>query len=283
MEKYTYRPIRFYVTVFVLTWGWWGLALLFRDSSVMFLLMATGLFMPAVTAIVTVLTSKNKMLKEDLKRKIVGFYRIKPMSIVKAVLLFLVCVAVSIGISIPFGGSPDQFSFTKDFSFSIAGTSALLTMVLASVIEEVGWRGYGEDAVGSYHTWFSESLIFGCIWACWHLPLFLIPGTYHYTLKEMGALYVINFLVSAIPVDFLQTWVYVKNNRSMLATAIFHLFLNIMQEKINISPETKCIETVVMLAAAAVVVIANKDIFFDKSHIGNLLEVQYRSDENEKK
>ena len=156
-------------------------------------------------------------------------------------------------------------------------------MVLASVIEEVGWRGYGEDAVGSYHTWFRESIIFGCIWACWHLPLFLIPGTYHYTLKEMGALYVINFLVSAIPVDFLQTWVYVKNNRSMLATAVFHLFLNVMQEKINISPETKCIETVVMLVAAAIVGAANKELFFDKSHIGNLLEVQYRSDESEKK
>lgn len=283
MEKYTYRPVRFYVTVFALTWGWWLLALLFRDTSVMFLFMAIGLFMPAVTAIVTVLTSKNKMLKEDLKRKIVGFYRIKPLSIVKAVLVFLVCVVVSIGISVLFGGSPEQFSFTEDFSFSIAGTSALFTMVLASVIEEVGWRGYGEDAVGSYHTWFRESIIFGCIWACWHLPLFLIPGTYHYTLKEMGALYVINFLVSAIPVDFLQTWVYVKNNRSMLATAVFHLFLNVMQEKINISPETKCIETVVMLVAAAIVVAANKELFFDKSHIGNLLEAQYRSDEIEKK
>ena len=96
-------------------------------------------------------------------------------------------------------------------------------------------------------------------------------------------MYVINFLVSAIPVDFLQTWVYVKNNRSMLATAVFHLFLNVMQEKINISPETKCIETVVMLVAAAIVVAANKELFFDKSHIGNLLEVQYRSDESEKK
>ena len=283
MEKYTYRPVRFYITVFALTWGWWIAALVFKDTPVMFTFMAIGLFMPAVTAIVTVLTSGNRMLKEDLKRKIVGFYRIKPLSIVKEVLLFLACVAVSICISLPFGGSVEQFSFTKDFSFSIAGTSALLTMVLASVIEEVGWRGYGEDAVGSYHTWFAESIIFGCIWACWHLPLFLIPGTYHYTLKEMGAVYVINFLLSAIPVDFLQTWVYVKNNRSMLATAIFHLFLNIMQEKINISPETKCIETLVMFAAAAVVVIMNRKLFFSREHIGALLEVQYRNDENEKK
>ena len=282
MEKYTYKPIRFYLTVFGLTWGFWIAALLVKDTPAMFVFMVLGLFMPAVTAVVTVLTSKNKMLKEDLKRKIIGFYRIKPLSIIKAVLVFFVCVAVSIGISILFGGSPDQFRFTEDFSFSINGSSALLTMVLASVIEEVGWRGYGEDAVGSYHTWFHETLIFGCIWGAWHLPLFLIPGTYQYTLKELGFVYVLNFLLSTIPVDFLQTWVYVKNNRSMLATAVFHLFLNVMQEKINISPETKCIETLVMLAAAAVIVYKNKDMFFEREHIGNLLEMQYRNDEHEK-
>ena len=84
------------------------------------------------------------------------------------------------------------------------------------------------------------------IWSLWHVPLFWIPGTYQYGLKEMGIMYVINFLLSVIPLDFLQTWVYVKNNRSMLATIIFHLFINIMQEKINMTPETKCLQTIVI-------------------------------------
>ena len=278
MEHYVYKPIRFYIITFALTWGFWIAALLFRDTPMMFVLMAIGLFMPAVTALVTVLTSKNKMLIDDFKRKITRFYKINPLSILKAVAVFFIAVSVSIGISILFGGSPEQFSFTEDFSFSIGGTSALLTMVLASVIEEVGWRGYGEDAVGSYHCWFKETLIFGCIWACWHLPLFLISGTYHYTLTELGAVYVINFLVSAIPVDFLQTWVYVKNNRSMLATAVFHLFLNVMQEKIAISPETKCIETVVLAVAAAIIVYKNKEMFFGTKHVGRLLEEQEEAD-----
>ena len=282
MEKYVYKPVRFYITVFALTWGWWLLALLFKNTNLMFIFMVLGLFMPAVTAIVTVLTSKNKMLKEDLKRKIVGFYRIKPVYIVKAVLVFLVSVVLSILISTLFGGSMEQLRFTEDFSFSIGGTSALLTMVLASVIEEVGWRGYGEDAVGSYHSWFRETLIFGAIWGAWHLPLFLIPGTYHYNLSELGAVYIINFLLSTIPVNFLQTWVYVKNNRSMLATAIFHLFLNVMQEKIAITPETKCIETIVLLALSAIIVYRNRDMFFETDHIGRLLEIQEAND-NEKK
>ncbi|MCR5267938.1 MAG: CPBP family intramembrane metalloprotease [Lachnospiraceae bacterium] len=282
MEHYTYRPIRFYLTVFAFTWGFWIFALIFKDTPVMFVLMLLGLISPSVIAVVTILTSKNRMLKEDLKRKLVGCYRIKPLYILLAVALFGVTVAISIAISVLFGGSTEQFSFTQDFSFSIAGTSALLTIFLASVIEEVAWRGYGEDAVGQYHNWFKESLIFACIWGCWHLPLFWIPGTYHYGLKEMGALYVINFLLSCIPVDFIQTWLYVKNRRSMLATIIFHLFINIMQEKIAMTPETKIIETGVIAVVAAIIVITNKKMFFEKDHIGRLLEMQFMQDDGKK-
>ena len=278
MERYTYRPTRFYIIVFALTWGFWLLALLFKDSPLLFVFMLLGLIMPAATAVVTVLTSKNKMLIDDFKRKLAGFYRIKPVYILIAVAMFGVAVAASIGISVLFGGSPEQFSFVDDFSFSIGGTSALLTIFLASLIEELGWRGYGEDAVGQYHNWFTESLIFAAIWACWHLPLFIIPGTYHATLTELGPIYIINFLISTLPIDFIQTWLYVKNNRSMLATMFFHLFLNFFQEKIAITPQTKIIETGVLIVIAAILVAANKKLFFEKDHVGRLLEAQMEED-----
>ena len=278
MEHYTYRPLRFFLTVFAFTWGFWILALIFKNTPLMFVMMLLGLIAPAATAVITIMTSKNRMLKEDLKRKLVGCYRIRPLYILLSVVIFGVVVAISIWISTFFGGSFDQFSFTEDFSFSIGGTSALLTIVLASVIEELGWRGYGEDSIGQFHSWFSESLIFAAIWACWHLPLFLIPGTYHYTLTQLGPVYIINFLVSTIPIDFIQTWLYVRNRRSMLATIIFHLFLNFFQEKIAITPETKIIETGVFFVASAIIVILNRDMFFEKDHIGRLLEKQLEED-----
>ena len=61
----------------------------------------------------------------------------------------------------------------------------------------------------------------------------------------------------------------------MLATIIFHIFINIMQEKINMTPETKCIETIFVVIAAVVVVLTNKEMFFETKHVGNLLEEQY--------
>ena len=68
----------------------------------------------------------------------------------------------------------------------------------------------------------------------------------------------------------------------MLATIIFHLFLNIMQEKIAMTPETKIIETFFVFLASAVVVLTNKKMFFETDHVGRLLEKQ-EEDDNAKK
>ena len=275
MKPYQYRPIRFYVTCFLATWAFWIAAAIIsrlgNDNGISVMLMLFGLLAPAVTAVITVLTSGSTALKQDLKRKLVGFYRIKPLSIFMAVIGFMAIVALSILLSTLFGQSLKQFSFTEDFSFSIGGTSALLTILLAATIEEVGWRGYGEDSVASYFSWFTESIIFGFVWALWHLPLFWIDGTYHAGLRELGPIYVLNFLISVVPMGFLTTWVYVKNNRSMLACIIFHLFVNTMQEKIAMTPQTKCVETIVVTLAAVLAVATNREMFFEKEHIGNLL------------
>ena len=55
---------------------------------------------------------------------------------------------------------------------------------------------------------------------------------------------------------------------------VFHLFVNFMQEKIAMTPETKCVETIVVTAAAAVIVLANRDMFFGTQHVGRLLDAQ---------
>ena len=65
-----------------------------------------------------------------------AFALIKRITII-AVLIFAVIVTASIGTSVLFGGSINQCSFTEDFSFSIGGTSAFLTILLASCIEEL--------------------------------------------------------------------------------------------------------------------------------------------------
>ncbi len=234
--------------------------------------MVIGLIAPAVVSTVFVLVSGSDILKRDLKNKIIGFYRVKWRNVLLAALVFAGIVAVSILLSTAFGQSLDQFSFTEDFSFTGVGIgSALITITLASIIEEVGWKGYCEDSIGNDMNWFRESMIFGALWSLWHLPLIFIKGTYQAGLM-VNPLYVVNFFVSGIPLGFIITWVYLASDRSILACMVFHLFVNFMQGKIAMTQETKCVETIVVTIAAAVIVLANKEMFFGTRHVGRLLE-----------
>ena len=39
MEHYVYRPVRFYITVFALTWGFWIAALILQDTPMLYVFM----------------------------------------------------------------------------------------------------------------------------------------------------------------------------------------------------------------------------------------------------
>ena len=268
---YRYRPVLFFALAYLFTWIFWIPAIFIKGNTGTFLMML-GLIAPAVVSTLFVVFSGSDALKKDLRQKIAGFYKVKWMNVLLAILVFAGITACSILLSMAFGQPLSQFSFTEDFSFTGVGIgSALLTILVASVIEEVGWKGYCEDSIGNYMNWFWESLIFGALWSFWHLPLIFIEGTYQAGLM-VNPLYVVNFFVSGIPLGFIITWVYLASDRSILACMIFHLFVNFMQEKIAMTPETKCVETIVVTIATAVIVIRNRDMFFETRHVGRLLE-----------
>ena len=269
--SYRYRPVLFFFLAYLFTWIFW-IPAIFTSENLGAGLMLIGLIAPAVVSTVFILVSGSSALKQDLKNKIIGFYKVRWKNVFLAILVFAGVIAGSILLSLAFGQSLDQFSFTEDFSFTGVGIgSALLTVALASIIEEIGWKGYCEDSIGNYMNWFWESMIFGALWSLWHLPLIFIKGTYQAGLM-VNPLYVVNFFISGIPLGFVITWVYLVSDRSILACMVFHLFVNFMQEKIAMTQETKCVETIVVTIAAAIIVLVNKDMFFETRHVGRLLE-----------
>jgi len=268
-QLYKYQPIRFYLTVFAFTWLFW-IPAAFVSADLAMTLMLMGLLVPPITAFVFVRTSKSEALKKDYRQKLVGLFRVKPLVVIIAILVFFLVICASILLSTLFGESLNQFSFT-DFSFGANAASALLTITLAACFEELGWRGYAEDSIANYCSWFKESVIFGLVWALWHLPLFFIADTYHYNILQQSPWFALNFFVSIMPLGFIVTWVYVKNNRSIFATIIFHFFVNFLQEKIAMTQVTKSVETLVLFVVMAIVVYTNKELFFETKHVGNLL------------
>ena len=274
-DKYRYRPVLFFSLAYLFTWIFW-IPAIFVSEDIGAVLMLIGLIAPAAVSTAMILVSGSGPLKKDLKNKIVGFYKVKWSNVLLAVIVFALIVACSILLSLLFGQSADQFSFTDDFSFTGVGVgSAFATILIASIIEEVGWKGYCEDSIGEYMNWFRESLVFGALWSFWHLPLIFIKGTYQAGLM-VNPLYVINFFLSGIPLGFIITCVYLASDRSILACMVFHLFVNFMQEKIAMTPETKCVETLVVTAATVIIVLRNRHMFFETDHVGKLLETQFR-------
>lgn len=277
-DEYRYRPVLFFICAYFFTWIFW-IPAIFAPETTGSVLMLIGLIAPAVVSTIFVLVSGSDELKKDLKDKIISFYKVKWINVFWSVVVFALIVVFSILLSLLFGQSLKQFSFTDDFSFTGVGIgTAFVTITLASIIEEVGWKGYCEDSIGQYMNWFWESLLFGALWSLWHLPLIFIQGTYQAGLM-VNPLYVINFFISGIPLGYIITWVYLVSDRSILACMIFHLFVNFMQEKIAMTPETKCLETIVVIIATVIIVMCNKKMFFETDHVGRLLKTQFGESE----
>ena len=75
-------------------------------------------------------------------------------------------------------------------------------------------------------------------------------------------LLVLNFFVSIVPLAFIISWFCRKNSGSILGAVLIHSIINFTQEFFQVSPYTKCIQTLVLIVIAIVFVVADKEAFF---------------------
>jgi CAAX protease family protein len=97
----------------------------------------------------------------------------------------------------------------------------LIAFVVGGLLEETGWRGYAlprlQPRVGAL--W--ASVILGVIHACWHLPLFFIPGAGFDTIAFPV------YVMITIALSVLFTWVYNSTGHSLLLVSIAHASVNV--------------------------------------------------------
>jgi membrane protease YdiL (CAAX protease family) len=265
-ETISYNPKQFFILTFVITWACWFSAPYFgdaRNSDATFIaLMLIGLLTPFLTALYLTLTSKNDRLKRTFFNKLLNIRLIIWSSIPLFLILFPASIIVSVLISTLFGLSLDQFTIAEEFSFSVGGIPALLVLLLAACFEELGWRGYAVESLNASFNYFGATAIFGVLWSLWHLPMFFIPDSYQAELLQEDFIFVVNFFVSIVPLAFIISWFCKKNSGSILGAILIHSVINLTQEFFLVSPYTKCIQTLVLIAIAAVFVMADKKVFF---------------------
>ncbi len=265
---YTYKPLEFFLITLIGTWIFLFLAAYFsfqKDrKKILQLCMILGICVPFIVAISLIYVSKDAALIKDFWNRLFLF-KLSSSSIIMLLVAIPSAFLLSTALSLLFGQSKKQFAFTKEFNvmkgWNILG--AIIAIFLAPTLEELGWRGYGVDSLKSSFNLFNTSLIFAFLWGLWHLPLFFIKGYYHYELRSLNPIYVINFFVSLLPASILLNWIYYQNNRSILAVILLHAMINAFSVLFKIEQVAKCLVTI-LLGILSAIIVFNERVFFFK-------------------
>ncbi len=269
---FDYKKVKtFYLLSTLIPWLFWFAAGYISQISpyqdiylnIASLLAFIGLLAPV--AVSYILISKDPKLREDVKGRFFNFKDIRLPYFILACVVMPVSIMLAQAISLLFGYSPSQFIITGEFTFSSGIFPVWFLLVIAPLIEELAWHSYGTDSLRSKFNLFTTSLIFGVYWGIWHLPLSTIRDYYQSNIVETGWIYGMNFLVSIVPYVLIMNWLYYKTGRNILITIIFHITAGFFNELFAPHPDSKIIQTGLLLILSVIIVIKDRKLFFEKS------------------
>jgi len=264
------RPILFYSLATAIPWALWFVAGSIsyiepysdRNLKIASVIAFLGLLGPLVVAYL--LMRKDPELLSDLYSRLFSLKSIKPIYIVFACFVMLGSILLAQAISLLFGYSASQFNISGHFTFTSGIFPVWFMLIIAPILEELGWHSYATDSLRSRMNLLKTSLLFGVYWAIWHIPLGTIRDYYQSNLVETGWIYSVNFLVSVIPFTILINWLYYKTGRNILLTIIFHISAGFFNEIFSTHPDSKIIQTILLLILATILIINDKRFFFEK-------------------
>jgi membrane protease YdiL (CAAX protease family) len=270
LERYNH-PIRFYLASTLIPWGFWFIAAWISWQSgagaagtlAMTVLGTAGLAAPMAVAAWYML--RDPALRRDLLGRLVRMPRGRWVYLALTVLLMPASILAGMGLSLLIGRSPDQFRLVTDMSFQAGLYPTWFILVLAPLLEELAWHTYGTDCLRRRHNLFVTSMIFGVVWVLWHLPLSFIQGYYQNELVESGWIYTANYIVSLPVFVLLSNWLYMKTGRNILVAIVVHIAANLSNEVFATHPDSKVIQTGLLLVFTVFVMVKDRRLFFDKA------------------
>lgn len=269
LEKYN-KTFTFYGLSLIIPWLLWFIVAYFshqenQSTLINFMIPVlgiSGLIAPVFEA--GYLFFVDKYLLEDLKKRIFNIQKFNILYVVITFLLIPVSIVIAQLISVIFGHSLSQFYISGRPKFTSFIFSPWFILVFAPVVEELAWHSYGTDTLRRKYNLFITSIIFSFYWVVWHVPLSFIKGYYHSNVVAEGLLYSLNFVFSLFVFVILMNWLYYKTKRNIFTAIIFHLTANISNEIFDTHPDSKVIQTVLLLVISTLVLLCERKMFFSK-------------------
>jgi uncharacterized protein len=274
LSSYKYNPLQFFSLTFFISWISWCFAIYasWQPSmqQLLFPSILAGISGPTIALLIVLIKSRNKDLWNDFFQRLrLNSIKIKFIPIV--LLLFPCQILLAITLSLFFGESASQFSFTTPSSSdqALQGINFLTTLFVVFLVgpfEEIGWRGYGIDSLRDKFNLIKTSLIFGAIWSIWHFPLFFVKdGAFQQQIWNIGLFHTFIYFACLFLLAIITNWLYVKNNRSVLIAILFHSIYDVCISLFKITPLTWFILTLILLLTAVIIIQKNKDLFLKNS------------------
>jgi len=221
--------LHFFGLTFLLSWLIWvplalshfGIGPFSIPEGVSGIVRLLGVLMPAVAAMI--LSQKAggsaavKKLLSGLKIWRVGWGWWAAATLVQPALLLLTALVYNL-----FWGNP------RVTPSPIGTATALIVnvffLLIATLGEEIGWRGVALPGLQAKNTALVSSLSLGLLTAVWHIPFWLLLDTF----DQFGISYLILNFLMILPLTLYLTWIFNHTRSSLLMAVALHVTFNIM-------------------------------------------------------
>jgi len=244
---------------FIIAFGWsfifWGLTVLFGGinkfpGSILQYIGGAG---PLVSALIITHFFETAEVQKDFWNRIFNLKRIPWRWGIVALIAHPLIIFIAIFVDLLQGG---KLLIHADILTDLAAlvTLVFFVFVFGPLPEEMGWRGVGYDRLQNRMNPLAASLILGVAWSAWHIPLFLIDGTFQNQLG-FGSFRFWVFLASNIPLTVLITWVYNHTNKSIMAAVLVHFSGNIIGALVTKTDRLALLELIGLILVAVVLIV----------------------------
>ncbi|MDT3435966.1 type II CAAX endopeptidase family protein [Haloarcula sp. 1CSR25-25] len=210
-----HRFSTFVALTFVLTWvPWLTVAWLLRTGRppVVTTLVLIGGFGPFLAAVLVAAAGG------DLRPWLGALVDIgAPLGVWAAAVVVPVALYVlALGVFLLAGGGFDRASVLP----AAAVPAVVLATFIRGGLEEPGWRGMALPVLQRSVGAFRASIVIGVIWALWHVPLFLLPGS-----SQAGTPFWL-YVPAVVGISVIATWLYNAAGGRVLVPVVFHTLSN---------------------------------------------------------
>jgi membrane protease YdiL (CAAX protease family) len=223
------KPAKFFLLTFALSWVIWipltlshfGVGPFHIPEGTSNLVRLLGVLMPAVSALILAAQTGGRGALRSLLARLV-LWRVGWKWWIAAVAVQPVMLGLAAFI---FNLISSASKIVPEISISLSAFLVnVIMLLLATLGEEIGWRGVSLPSLQQHYSALKSSVILGILWAVWHLPFWLLLDTF----DQFGIGYLLLNFLFVLPLTFYITWFFNHGHQSILLAVALHLSFNIV-------------------------------------------------------